>query len=587
MKKLHQTLLRLGKQYSCEQIEVRTTHEELCVDVGLNGLKSIMEHGASLDDLLDFMCESDALSLLLRGKAWIELTRETTNSFDFGMQQGWDGVVLTHQFVWTPTSIPSNTVSKAPSLPYVQHNEQSVEEINDFSTVQPLLDAFSIQRVSDKQGSGYEQLNPEFCKRFGVVAPYVSGAMAGGIASVELVQSLAAVGILSFFGAGGLSLKAVEEALEVLSTNAGPWGCNLLHNPVEPEVEEQTVDLLLAHGVQMISASAYMRLSKALVRYRLSGLEMKDGQIQCKHQIFAKASHPSVVQQFLSPAPKKMVQELLADGVITSGQAEMALAIPMSDAITIEADSGGHTDSRPLSVLLPFFVRMRNQMQHTVGYRHTVMIGAAGGIGDPQAINGALSMGADYVLLGSVHQCTVEAGTSDLVKQMLSEMTIIDCALGIAPDMFEIGAHVQVLKKGTMYAQRSQKLYSLYQRYDSIDALPKTERARLEKQVFKQSLEAVWDEAEVYWSRNPSQIERAQRDPKYKMALIFRWYLGNSSRWARLGERSRKMDFQIWCGPSLGCLNQWVKGTDLESWTNRHVVDVVHSLLDGVVAARR
>ena len=66
MKKLHQTLLRLGEQYSCEQIEVRTTHEELCVDVGLNGLKSIMEHGASLDDLLDFHLEKG--TRFLRGK---------------------------------------------------------------------------------------------------------------------------------------------------------------------------------------------------------------------------------------------------------------------------------------------------------------------------------------------------------------------------------------------------------------------------------------------------------------------------------------------------------------------------------------
>ena len=257
----------------------------------------------------------------------------------------------------------------------------------------------------------------------------------------------------------------------------------------------------------------------------------------------------------------------------------------MSDAITVEADSGGHTDSRPLSVLLPFFVQLRNEAQHTFGYRDAVMIGAAGGIADPKAIKGALSMGADYVLLGSVHQCTLEAGTSDLVKQMLSQMSITDCALGIAPDMFEIGAHVQVLKKGTMYAQRSQRLYSLYQRYESLDALPRTEQARLEKQVFKQSLEEVWNKVQVYWSRNPTQIERAQRDPKHKMALIFRWYLGNSSRWARAGDASRKVDFQIWCGPSLGVFNQWVKGTDLESWTNRRVVDVVHALLDGVVRA--
>ena len=36
-------------------------------------------------------------------------------------------------------------------------------------------------------------------------------------------------------------------------------------------------------------------------------------------------------------------------------------------------------------------------------------------------------------------QATVEAGTSDLVKEMLSKMDVTDCALGIAPDMFEIG----------------------------------------------------------------------------------------------------------------------------------------------------
>ena len=158
-----------------------------------------------------------------------------------------------------------------------------------------------------------------------------------------------------------------------------------------------------------------------------------------------------------------MVQELLRDGVITAEQAQFAQHVSMADAITVEGDSGGHTDSRPLSVILPSVLLLRQQAMDEYGYTSSIWVGAAGGIATPMAIQGALAMGAEYVLLGSVHQATVEAGTSDLVKEMLSKMDVTDCALGIAPDMFEIGAHVQVLKKGTMYAQRSQKLYTLYQ----------------------------------------------------------------------------------------------------------------------------
>ena len=41
---------------------------------------------------------------------------------------------------------------------------------------------------------------------------------------------------------------------------------------------------------------------------------------------------------------------------------------------------------------------------------------------------------------------------------------------------------------------------------------------------------------------------RGNEEGKFKMSLVFRWYLGLSSRWARQGEVSRKKDFQIWSG---------------------------------------
>ena len=67
------------------------------------------------------------------------------------------------------------------------------------------------------------------------------------------------------------------------------------------------------------------------------------------------------------------------------------------------------------------------------------------------------------------------------------------------------------------------------------------------------------------------------------MALIFRWYLGLSSRWSRDGVDDRKLDYQIWCGPSMGAFNEWVLGTYLEDYRNRHVTDVAWQLLTGCV----
>ena len=65
------------------------------------------------------------------------------------------------------------------------------------------------------------------------------------------------------------------------------------------------------------------------------------------------------------------------------------------------------------------------------------------------------------------------------------------------------------------------------------------------------------------------------------MALIFRWYLGLSSRWSNSGELGREMDYQIWCGPSIGAFNDWTRGTYLAEPGNRRVVDVGLHLLCG------
>ena len=48
-----------------------------------------------------------------------------------------------------------------------------------------------------------------------------------------------------------------------------------------------------------------------------------------------------------------MVNELLRMGKISPQEAELSQFIPVAEDITAEADSGGHTDNRPLVTLLP------------------------------------------------------------------------------------------------------------------------------------------------------------------------------------------------------------------------------------------
>ena len=133
-----------------------------------------------------------------------------------------------------------------------------------------------------------------------------------------------------------------------------------------------------------------------------------------------------------------------------------------------------------------------------------------------------------------------------------------------------------------MFAMRAQRLYDLYRAHDSMEALPAPQRAMLERDLFRAPLEEIWRQtAEFFKVRDPRQLEKAQADPKHKMALVFRWYLGQASRWANAGEPTRKVDYQVWCGPAMGAFNEWAKGSCLEPAKSRTVALVARNLLAG------
>ncbi len=427
--------------------------------------------------------------------------------------------------------------------------------------------------------------DPSFCADYQLKYAYKTGAMANGIASEALVIAMGKAGFLGSFGAAGLVPTRVLEAIETIQGNLGneSYAFNLIHSPVEAALESGAVKLFLERGVKIVEASAFLKLTEHIVHYRVAGLSQNaDGSVHIGNKVIAKISRKEVAKHFMQSPPQSFLDSLLSQGKITPLQAELAKQIPMCDDITVEADSGGHTDNRPLVALLPIIIQLRDELQAKHQFDQKIRIGAAGGISTPASALGAFMMGAAYVVTGSVNQACVEAGTSEHVRKLLQTVASTDVMMAPASDMFEMGVELQVLKRGTLFGPRAKKLYHYYQNYKSIDEIPTEERAKLEKQVFKKPLEEIWQACvDFFEKRDPEQIERAKGNPHRKMALIFRWYLGLSSNWANAGTDGRAVDYQIWCGPSMGAFNDWAKGSYLEPYTNRKAADVAEEIMQG------
>jgi trans-AT polyketide synthase/acyltransferase/oxidoreductase domain-containing protein len=430
-----------------------------------------------------------------------------------------------------------------------------------------------------------------FLKRYGLKFPYIAGAMANGITSVKMVEAMGLAGMLGFFGAAGLPVPEIRSAIVQLKRRLphAPFGFNLIHSPNDPRLEFETVQLYLDQNVRLVSASAYMDLTLPLVYYRVKGLYRDEsGRVTAPNKIIAKVSREEVAKKFLSPPPVKLLRQLLEQKMITETEAALSESIPMAGALTAEADSGGHTDNRPAISLLPAMTALRNRLAAQFHYRHPPCVGLGGGIATPESTAAAFAMGAGYVLTGTVNQACIESGTSDTVRQMLADAAQADVTMAPAADMFEQGIKVQVLKRGTMFPLRAAKLYDLYTKYHSFTDIPANQRSILERDFFRKSYQEEWDQTRRFFlARDPVQVERAEKDPRHQMALVFRSYLGQSSTWANTGDPSRKIDYQIWCGPCIGAFNAWVKGSFLEKPQNRKSVNVALNLLLGASVITR
>lgn len=437
-------------------------------------------------------------------------------------------------------------------------------------------------RAADPDDEACKLGSPLFRERYGVRYAYVAGSMGQGVSSAEFVIRMGKAGLLSYLGTAGLSLNDIGRAVDKIQAALGKdgiYGLNLAGTDDRTR-QEGLVDLILQKGVRFIETSGFLQVTPALVRLRLHGASRKDGKPETACRILAKVSRPEPAELMMGSAPARLLEELVETGRLSRAEADLAEELPLADEVCAVADSAWMTDQRSAFALLPAVRKLRDEKASH--FAHPLLVGAAGGIGTPDAAAAAFLLGADFILTGSINQATVEAATSDAVKDMLVDMNVQDTAYAPASDWFEMGGRVQVLKRGVFFPVRAEKLHALYQRFDSLNDIDAKTKAQVEDKYFRKSFDDVWQTLRGRLS--DEERRRAEENPKHKMALVFKWYLAFGEEAARSGNQDRRVDYQIYCGPALGAFNQWVKGSELADWRGRHVDTIADKMMAETVS---
>ncbi|WP_044199636.1 ACP S-malonyltransferase [Dyadobacter tibetensis] len=411
----------------------------------------------------------------------------------------------------------------------------------------------------------------DFKASYRVKYSYVVGSMYRGISSAEMVIKLARSGILSFFGSNELPLDVVQQNVNQIQEalkGKHPFGVAVRYNPNDTNYDMQLIDLCLQLGVKNIEVSAYLQLTPALIRFKAKGMRRDvKGNPMNEHRIMAKVSRPEVAETFFQPPSQGDLVKLVEHGLITDQQAQDVSKVSIADDICVESETVGAL------VLLPSIILLQKQIIKKFPEAIKVRIGLSGGIGTPQAIACAYVLGADFVLTGSINQCTVEAGINAISKDLLQEIDIHDTILAPSSDFFEMGVQEQVVKKGTLFPLRARKLYTLYCQYNSLEEIPEKIKFQLERDFFKapiaQMLQHVQNE--LLKQNKYDELDRVKQQPKLMLGQLFRLYLERSRLLPFQEEDSNKMNFQLRSSPALGAFNQFVCSTSLESWRNRYV----------------
>jgi trans-AT polyketide synthase/acyltransferase/oxidoreductase domain-containing protein len=391
--------------------------------------------------------------------------------------------------------------------------------------------------------------------------------MGFGVASPTLVIALGEAGYLGFLGIGGLSQAAARGAIREVKARLGdtaPWGVNLLASPLRPGREDQLVRLCLEEGVPAFEAADYLTPTPGLLQARWSG--SRSGR-----PVLVKVSRPDLAERFLRPPAAELLDRCLAEGRLTRAEAAQAARAPVATALAALADGAGHTDQQPALALFPAMLAARRRLGVEVP------IGLCGGLGAPEALAAAFLIGADFVMTGTINQCTPESGAAPAVKDLLAAAEVQDTAVVPAGDLLEVGGRARVLRRGVLFPARATRLGELLHSAPSVDALDARTRDQLERSFFQRSLDEVWRESAARLD-DPARAETEAR-PRARLAHVLRAYFAQGTRLALAGDTHRQVDWQVCASPAMGAMNAWAAERGLGDWRQRGVATVATQLM--------
>ena len=148
----------------------------------------------------------------------------------------------------------------------------------------------------------------------------------------------------------------------------------------------------------------------------------------------------------------------------------------------------------------------------------------------------ALPICADYVLTGSINQCTVEAGTSDIVKSILQSLNVQDTSYAPAGDLLDFGSEMQVVRRGVLFPARARKLHDLYRRHSAIDEIDPRTSEQLESRYFRRPLAEVLEQCLAQLPAD--EAAAVSKDPRQSMKRIFQWYFDRATECREIGRAS-------------------------------------------------
>lgn len=416
----------------------------------------------------------------------------------------------------------------------------------------------------------------EFMKKYNINLPYIVGPMHKGVSGYEFVKRLSDNNILSFVGTRGLSVDETQKIVVKLRGRKN-YGVSVDYDSFDKEHEKQIFELLIREKISVIQASSYFNLTENLVLYKLYGAKKNSNGENCiPNKIFLKTTRPEIAELFMTPVPENMLKKMHDEGKLSEEQVEIAKSIPLADEIIVVSFGADKTGSIPVNSFLPQVIAKKNALIKKYGYSENIHVGAAGSIGDPVSALDAFLLGADFIMTGSVNQCTAEAEISDMIKNKLQKVEIQDTEIIPTSHVYEIGMKMQVLKKGVFFTARALKLYEIYNKISKIEDIEPELLAQIQDKYFGKSIDAIYSEIKNELSEK--EIDRAETDSKFKFGLIIYWYYNYCTECAIRNDNVQNLNCLIPVSCAMGRINNFLEKTEYSDWKNRHP-DIIAKLI--------